>query len=315
MYKGLRVGVVVPAYNEEKLIGKTIESVPGFVDRIFVVDDCSRDRTSEITQEYMVRDPRVLLLRHEKNQGVGGAIMTGHTQALREELDAVAIMAGDAQMDPADLPNLLDPIAEGKADYTKGNRFAFRETWEVMPRIRYFANAGLSMLNKIASGYWHISDPQMGYTVISRKGLQTLDLKNITRGYQFENSMLLHLNVHDLRVVDVPVKAIYGIGEKSGISHWWALWAFSIYLLKAFFWRLKEKYIIRDFHPLVFFYAFGMLLFPAGLIFGLYLLIYRLFEGVVSGTSAMFAVLLFTTGLQFLLFAMWFDKDYTDRKR
>jgi len=179
-----------------------------------------------------------------------------------------------------------------------------------MPRLRFYANAALSMLNKIASGYWQIADPQCGYTAISAEALRELGLDQISQGYHFENSMLLHLNVHGLRVVDVPIKAIYGIGEKSGINHLWALASFSLYLLRSFLWRLQVKYVIRDFHPLVFFYLFGLLFLPVGSLLGLYLVIYRIIAGPVQSTSAIFAALLFISGLQFLLFAMWFDKDY-----
>lgn len=311
MYKGKKIGVVIPAFNEEKLISKVITTMPEFVDCMIVVDDASIDHTSRIVQEYQEQlGSRLILIRHTKNLGVGGAIISGHQRALEENLDAVAIMAGDAQMDPDELPILLDPVISGPANYSKGNRFVNREAWNRMPKVRYFANAILSLLNKIATGYWHISDPQCGYTVISRSTLQMLDLPSLSKGYHFENSILLQLNVINARVVDVPVRAIYGIGEKSGINHWWALVSFSIYLLRSFLWRLKEKYIIRDFHPLVFFYFFGFLFFSTGLALGLYLVSYRLFFGLVQATSALFATFLFTSGLQLLLFAMWFDKDY-----
>ena len=316
MYKGKRIGVVVPAHNEEALVGRVIETMPDLVDRIIVVDDASRDRTGEVVRAYQASmGGRLVLVRHEQTQGVGGAIITGHLRALDEGMDVVAVMAGDAQMDPEELPRVLDPVVDDQADYAKGNRFASGEAWQRMPRIRYFANAALSMLTKIAAGYWHVADPQCGYTAISRRALQTLNLDQLSKGYQFENSMLVHLNVHNLRVVDVPVRPVYGIGEKSGINHLWALVTFSIYLVRAFWWRLKEKYVIRDLHPLVFFYLFGLLFCPTGLLLGLYLVAYRLLLGSVEATSALFAAFLFMSGLQLILFAMWFDKDYGDRFR
>lgn len=311
MYQGKKIAVVVPAYNEEKLVARVIQTTPDFVDRIIVVDDASQDRTCHVVSELLPEYAgRLLLVQHTTNQGVGGAILSGHRKAIDEGMDVMAVMAGDAQMDPADLPAILDPVVENKADYSKGNRFINGQAWKHMPRVRYFANAGLSMLNKIAVGYWHISDPQCGYTAITRQALERIDFENLRRGYHFENSVLLALNIHQLRVVDVPIQAIYGIGEKSGINHLWALVSFSFYLLGSFLNRLKEKYIIRDFHPLVFFYAFGLLFLLIGLLLGSYLFIFRLFIGLVSATSALFATFLFTTGLQFLLFAMWFDKDY-----
>ena len=224
MYQGKRVAVVVPAYNEERLIGKVIETMPDFVDRIIVVDDASHDDTARVVEGcQQTPDCRVDLVRHPANQGVGGAILSGHKRALEAEADVIAVMAGDAQMDPADLPAILDPVVEGRADYSKGNRFIRGEAWRNMPRLRYFANAGLSMLNKIAIGYWHVADPQCGYTAISRPALQLIQGAEIRRGYHFENSMLLTLNIYGLRVIDVPIYAIYGIGEKSGINHLWAL--------------------------------------------------------------------------------------------
>lgn len=314
MYRGKKIGVVIPAYNEEKLVGRVITTAPDFVDRLIVVDDASNDQTSEVVQSYQAQfGERLILIRLPQNMGVGGAVITGHRRALEEGMEVVAIMAGDAQMDPADLEIVLDPVVEGRADYAKGNRFINGEAWRHMPRVRFFANAALSMLNKIASGYWQIADPQCGYTAISASALRRLDLERISRGYHFENSVLLNLNVLNLRVVDVPIRAVYGIGEKSGINHLWALISFSFYLMKAFLWRLKEKYVIRDFHPLVFFYLFGLLFGPLGFFFGVYLVFYRLFAGPVQATSALFAVLLFISGLQFLLFAMWFDKDYQQR--
>jgi glycosyltransferase involved in cell wall biosynthesis len=316
MYRGAKIGVIVPAYNEAKLIGRVLETMPEYVDKIIVVDDASDDHTSEVVQPYESSlGGRLVLIRHEVNQGVGGAIITGHHRALAEGMDVVAVMAGDAQMDPSELRRVLAPVIKGRADYAKGNRFSSGEAWRTMPKVRYFANATLSMLTKIASGHWHIADPQCGYTAISRQVLETLDLDRLSKGYQFENSMLVNLNVLNLRVVDVPVRPIYGIGENSGIQHGWAVLAFALYLARSFVWRLKEKYIIRDFHPLVFFYLFGLLFCPPGLLFGLYLLAYRLMVGEVQATSALFAVFLFTSGLQFLLFAMWFDKDYVGTAR
>ncbi len=316
MLTNKRIAVVVPAYNEEKLIGRVIETMPDFVDTIIVVDDASKDLTADIVKSYLpTREDRLLFIQHEKNQGVGGAIISGHRRALAEGMDVVAVMAGDAQMDPAELSRVVGPVVNQRADYAKGNRFFSGEAWQIMPKVRYFGNAALSMLNKIASGYWHISDPQCGYTAISRYALTTLDLNRLSQRYQFENSMLIHLNLFNMRVVDVPVKPIYGIGEKSGFKSGWAVLAFSVYLGQSFFWRMKEKYIIRDFHPLVFFYFFGLLFCPTGLLFGLYLLTYRLMVGPVKETSALFAMFLFTSGLQFLLFAMWFDKDYSDSSR
>ncbi len=311
MYKDARIGVVVPAYNEEKLIGRVLETMPDFVDYVVVVDDCSQDRTYEIANAHRQRwGDRLEIIRHEVNHGVGEAIITGYRRALELNLDVMAVMAGDAQMDPEDLTRVIDPVIEARADYTKGNRLFTGEVWNTMPRHRFFGNNILSLMTKVASGYWHVADSQGGYTAISLRALRMLDLDRIGKGYEFENSMLIHLNVFNLPVVNVPVRPIYGIGEKSGIRLWRVVPSMSWYLLKGFFWRLKEKYVLRDFHPLLLFYAAGLTLFLPGFLFGLYLVVYRLLVDEVSATSALFAVLMFTSGLQLLLFAMWIDMEY-----
>lgn len=314
MYKNKKIAVIVPAHNEENLVSKVIDTMPDFVDEIIVVDDCSKDTTSEVVKAYVDQAPeRIRLIRHETNMGVGGAILSGHKQALEDGMDIMAIMAGDAQMDPDDLPAILDPVADGEADFSKGNRFINGEAWLKMPRVRFFANAGLSFINKFASGYWHISDPQCGYTAISSDILKKINIQKLSYGYHFENSLLIHLNMVNARVVDVPIKAIYGIGERSGINHVIALFTFSIFLYKAFWWRLTQKYVIRDFHPLFFFYVFGLLFFLVGFAFGIYLAALRIAGQLITSNSVMFAVFLLTTGLQMLLFAMWFDRDYLRR--
>ncbi len=316
MYLNARVGVVVPARNEEKLIGQVLATMPDFVDRIVVVDDCSSDMTSEVATSYSHQlGERLECIRLPVNEGVGGAVITGYRRAIECKLDVMAVMAGDAQMDPAELAQVIEPIINGEADYVKGNRLYTGEAWERMPRYRYFGNNVLSLLTKIASGYWHIADAQGGYTAISLHALKMLNLERIGKRYEFENSMLIHLNVLNLPAVNVPVRPIYGIGEKSGIRLWRVIPSMSWYLTRGFFWRLKHKYMIRDFHPLVFFYMAGFLFLPIGLLFGFYLVIYRLFIGPAAATSALFAALFLISGLQFLLFAMWFDAEYGRNQR
>lgn len=243
MYKNKQIAAVVTAYNEEKMVGRVITTMPDIVDVIIVVDDASMDRTSEVVESYRgSMGDRLVLIRHVKNQGSGGSVLTGHRRALEMGMDVCVAMAGDAQMDPEDMPRVLDPVVENRADYVKGNRFYNGEAWKKMPKVRYFGNAGLSLLNKFASGYWRIGDPQCGYTSISRQTLETLDFEKICKRYHFENSMLMHLNILGARVMDVPVKAIYGVGEESGINHVWALFSFSWFMVSNFFWRIWEKY-------------------------------------------------------------------------
>ncbi len=312
MYRGKRTGVVVPAYNEEKQIYRVLEGIPDFVDTIIVVDDASSDGTAEVVKKYISdhRDERVILIRHDKNQGVGGAIATGYKKAIELELDAVAVMAGDGQMDPADLPSLLDPIVEDRADYVKGNRLFTGEAWKKIPKVRYLGNAFLSLLTKIASGYWHIADSQTGYTVINRRALLAIDWDTIYKRYGVPNDILIKLNIVNMRVMDVPVNPLYNVGEKSKMKIPKVILPISMLLLRGFFRRMWEKYVIRDFHPLVFFYTAGVVLTIPGLIFGLYLFIIRLMGHGVAPTSALFAMFLTISGIQFLLFAMWFDMEY-----
>ena len=311
MYKGKLIGVVVPAFNEEQLIGRTLDTIPGFVDKIVVVDDHSRDTTVERVQERVARQPdRFVLIQHEVNRGVGGAIATGYTWCRDHEMDVTAVMAGDAQMDPDDLPALLDPVVSGEVDYAKGNRLFTGDAWNQIPKIRYLGNSVMSLLTKIASGYWHVADSQSGYTAINLKALKTIHWDQMYRRYGQPNDLLVRLNVYNFRVRDVPVQPVYNIGEKSGVRPLRMIPRLSWLLFKLFLYRMVQKYVIRDFHPLVFFYASGGAMFLLGLVLGVYLLACRILAGPVAATSALFAVFLFVTGMQSLFFAMWFDMNY-----
>jgi glycosyltransferase involved in cell wall biosynthesis len=299
------VAVVVPAHDEERLVGATIAGIPDFVDRIYVVDDASRDATAERAQG----DPRVTLLRHERNRGVGAAIVTGYRQAVADRVDVTCVMAADNQMDPADLRTLAEPVARGEVDYAKANRLFTGEAWRVMPRTRYLGNAVLSFLTKIASGYWHVADSQSGYTAVALPTLERLDLDRLYPRYGFPNDMLVHLNVWNARVRDFPSRPVYGVGEQSGIRLHTVVPSISWLLLKAFLWRLKEKYVIRDFHPLVFFYFLGFLMTAVGLGLGIAIAVLRgLGENITPATVVLVALLLIA-GSQFTLFAMWFDME------
>jgi glycosyltransferase involved in cell wall biosynthesis len=287
--------------------------MPEWVDHVVVVDDCSQDETANQVRAYESRmDGRLHLICHHANQGVGGAIASGYKWCRDHEnsVDVAVVMAGDAQMDPTDLPALLDPVVSGEVDYAKGNRLFTGDAWNQIPKVRYLGNSMLSLLTKIASGYWHVADSQSGYTAINAKALTVIDWDKMYRRYGQPNDLLVRLNVHNFRVADVPVTPVYNIGENSGMRPLRMIPRLLWLLLKLFTYRMWQKYIIRDFHPLVFFYAMGAGLFVPGALFGLYLFIYRLFVGPIAPTSALFAVFLFVTGLQSLFFAMWFDMDY-----
>jgi glycosyltransferase involved in cell wall biosynthesis len=315
VFENKSIGVVVPAFNEERLIGRVLETMPPMVDRVIVVDDASTDSTPQVVESYAQRDARILLLRHAVNQGVGGAIAAGYARAVEDGVDIVVVMAGDAQMDPADLPELVRPVARGEVDYAKGNRLFSGESWHMIPHYRYLGNALLSLLTKIASGYWHIADSQTGYAAISAEALRRLDLNGIYKRYGMPNDLLIKLNCVNARVRDIPVRPVYDIGEKSGIRLRKVIPTLSLLLLKGFFVRLVRKYVILDFHPLVFFYTLGLLITPVGLLLGLILFFYRLLGYGVAVTSALFAAFLVISGFQLLFFAMWFDMEYNKELR
>lgn len=316
MYKNKTICVVVPAHNEETQIGKVIETAPGFVDRIVIINDKSSDKTSDVVRGYQTgaNAERVVLIEHEINQGVGGAIASGYKWARDHDMDVAVVMAGDGQMDPDDMPALLDPVVDEGVDYAKGNRLVHAESHHV-PRVRFWGNAVLSLLTKIASGYWHVADSQTGYTAIGRQALRLLDWDSMYKRYGQPNDLLVMLNVFNLRVRDVPIRPVYNVGEKSGIRIRKVLFTISTLLVRRFFWRLKEKYVIRDFHPLIFFYGLGFLLLLLSLVFFVRLCVLWWSDGtapVLTAISLMFST---SMGLQALFFAMWFDMDVNKHLR
>jgi glycosyltransferase involved in cell wall biosynthesis len=307
VFEGKRVGVVVPAFDEETLIATTLGGIPPLVDRIIVVDDGSSDRTAECARE--TGDPRVEVVSHERRSGVGAATITGYRRALADGVDVVAVMNGDNQMDAEDLPTLVEPVARGELDYSKANRLSTGQAWQLIPKTRFFGNAILSMLTKIASGYWHVADSQSGYTVISREMLERLDLDRVYTQYGFPNDMLVHLNVWNARVRDFPSRPIYGVGERSAMRYRHVVPRISWLLLKGFFWRLWEKYVKRDFHPLVFFYVMGFIATVTGIGLGLVVVAFRIAGDSIPVATVVLVAVLVISGLQFTLFAMWFDME------
>jgi glycosyltransferase involved in cell wall biosynthesis len=293
MYLNKTVAVVVPAYREEKLIEKMLTSIPEFVDKVIVVDDASPDNTSAVVRGASRRDERIELIEHSANQGVGGAIITGYKRAAELNMEVTVVMAGDGQMDPEDLPNIVEPVAEGTAAYTKGNRLFQGDAWHMIPHLRYLGNSFLSLLTKVASGYWHIADSQTGYTAISLQVLKKINLDSIYKGYGMPNDMLIKLNQYDFRVRDVHVRPVYNIGER----------------------RLFVKYVIKDFHPLVFFYALAFLLLTVSFPLTIRLLYIWGTEGAIPKINALALVFTLVSGLQSLFFGMWFDMEYNKHLR
>lgn len=239
MYRQLSVAVVIPAFNEEAAIERAIDAVPDFVDHVIVVDDASVDATGALARRS--RERVVHTIHHAANRGVGAAIVTGYRRALALGIDVVAVMAGDGQMDPRDLPALIDPIADGSADYSKGNRFADPDVWRAMPTTRIVGNLMLSAATKVTSGYWHVFDSQCGYTVISREALLAIDLDRVFPRYGYPNDLLARLHAAGVRVCDVPVRPVYGPSWKSGIGLHTVIYPVAFVLLRSWASRVSKE--------------------------------------------------------------------------
>lgn len=241
MYNKIAVGVIIRAYNEEKFISRVIESLPAFVDRIYVVNDASTDRTSELVLQAKKKHPGVILINRRTRGGAGSATISGHLRALQDDNGVIVTLDGDGQMDPRLISRFIDPIACGDADYVKGNRLSTRADRREMPLFRTIGNFILTNLTRIASGYWHISDPQNGYTAISIDTLRKLDLTSLEKGFAFENDMLVKLNVVGARVKDISHAAVYN-GQRSKIRYFSFVYRTTWVLLKGGIWRIWVKY-------------------------------------------------------------------------
>ncbi|MDR2461297.1 MAG: glycosyltransferase family 2 protein [Deltaproteobacteria bacterium] len=309
MYKGKSLCAVVPAYNEEKLLTGVVDTMPQFVDHIVIINDKSTDGTLELATRLKEKDKRVVIIDHAENQGVGGSIASGYKWARDNSIDMAVVMAGDGQMDPANLPALCDLVAVEGVDYSKGNRLVYKEAYQVIPKVRFFGNAILSFLTKVASGYWHIADSQTGYTVISLRALKAIDWDKMYKRYGQPNDILVRLNVEDMLVRDVPVKPVYNIGEKSGFKPRQVLWPISRLLIKMFFWRLWKKYVIRDAHPLFLFILLGCTLLGLSFVFFLRLLYLWISHGQMPEITLIIMLFTMTLGVQSFLFGIWMDMD------
>lgn len=307
-FAGRRISVVIPCHNEETQIPKVLDTLPPYITHVVVIDDCSTDGTVKVVEDRMQRDPRIALIRHEVNQGVGGAIASGYAWSRDQGVDAAVVMAGDAQMNPADLPAVLAPVLLEGVDYAKGNRL-LHPLNDRIPRVRFFGNSALSLLTKIASGYWHIADSQCGYTAIGARALARIDWDRMYRRYGQPNDLLVTLNVHNMRVRDVEVEPVYGVGERSGFRAHRMIGPIGRLLWRKFWWRMREKYVIQDFHPLVFFYACAMLFSVVSVALFARLVVLWIARGHAPEMTAM--ALMFSLGysLQSLFFAMWMDME------
>lgn len=318
MYEGATIAVVVPAYNEEGHVGEVIDTMPTFVDRIYVVDDASVDGTwteiqrhaamvndsrSDETDERRVYSPRVVPIRHARNRGVGAAVKTGYERALADDVDVIAVMDGDGQMDPDELDRIVEPVATGEVDYAKGTRLNRREDRLKMSGWRLFGNWVLTMLTRASSGYWQMTDPQNGFRAISKEALATVPFQSAYDSHGFTNDMLALLNSYGFRIADVSHRAEYN-DENSDIRYRRFVPELSWLLFQRFLWRLKTSYLVRGFHPLVACYPVGVGATLGGTSAAVYSLWYFSGSGFLGTLSALTVTLL---GILLFVLALWFD--------
>ncbi|WP_435099575.1 glycosyltransferase family 2 protein [Halorubrum sp. N11] len=323
MYDGQSVGVVVPAYNESGRIGEVIETMPGYVDRIYAVDDASTDETwaemrdcarrinsraAQSSPERGAGPSRVVTIQHERNRGAGAAVKTGYSRALDDGVDVIAVMDGDGQMDPAHLERIVDPVAAGEVTYAKGNRLSSRRDYERMSRWRLFGNILLTFLTRISSGYWEVTDPQNGFTAISNDGLRQVRFERLCDDYGFLNHLLFALNLDRREIADISHPSVYG-DETSTIRYATFVPRLSTLLAKNFVERIGRSYVLRRFHPLVVCYALGAMVTLTGIFGGVYTLAS---PGVDAFLGGMLSVSVGALGGLLLTLGMWFDVSEND---
>ncbi len=305
------MAVIVPALNEAAHVGDVVRRMPDYIDRIIVVDDHSTDGTAEAAEA--VGDPRVIVLRNRTNHGVGGATLLGMAEAAREGAELLVKVDGDGQMDPRQIHLLLEPLVRDGYDYAKANRFLDSGALRQMPRARLLGNFALTFLTKLASGYWHIFDPQNGFLAIRTEAFQRLPSDHLARGFFFENDMLIHLNIESCRVKDVPLPAIYG-QEESSLRIRQILVTFPLLLLRGFTIRIWEKYLLRDFSPIAIFWLLGIPPMLFGLLFGAWHWTLSFLSGKPASTGTiMLSVLPFLMGFELVLQAVILEIRETPR--
>lgn len=356
------IAVVVPCYNEETQIGMVIETMPEFVDRIIIVNDASKDKTSQVVLKHVEKSKgkglkvarpaivdsinifdradvlvsqkeamelplypqftivnntpesdRVILLNHKFNFGKGAGIITGYKFCKDWGFDCIAAMDGDGQMDPRELESICTPVVSENIDYVKGNRLIHRSAWLIIPKVRFFGNSVLSILTKLASGYWRVSDTQTGYTAISRKAINSFPIHSIYKSYGYPNDILVKLNIAMCTLREVEIKPIYNVGEQSKMNIAKVIPTVSYLLLKSFFKRLWVKYLFRDFHPLFLLYNFSFIMFFGSVPLGIKIVSKVVHEAALNPITLLGFGFLILTAIQFLLFAMWMDIQDNER--
>lgn len=306
MLEDQRIGIIVPAHNEERHILKVIMGLPDFVDRIYIIDDASSDRTAAIVTEQAVTDPRIRLWRRRRNRGLGASLVAGYRLATLEGMDIAVTMDGDGQMDPVHIPALLAPIISGKAAYSKGNRLA--DERHLMPLFRRIGNSLLTLLTKVSSGYWDLIDPQNGYTAADRAAMAIILKGPIWSRYGACNDVLINLNAARFRVASVVMPPIYR-DERSGIRIPTYIPMLSWILAKGFFRRLTRKYGGLNLHPILLFFVGGGILALTGLGFGIMSIIEKATTGSVSTGNVILTALCIISAVQLLGHAFLYDSQ------
>jgi len=306
IYRENNICVVLPAYNSEKTIEITLVSIPDYIFRIYVIDDASTDRTPEYVRNLAEKDTRIVYLRHDTHKGIGASIAAGYREALKESMDITVVITGDHQVSAALLPAFLDPIVKRKADYTVGNRLQAPEYRKGLSPGRFFGNTVMNLFTKIASGYWQLSDPQNECTAISRRALERIDPARIYPRYGYSTDILTKLNAYGFRAINVsqPVRTSGEVSGTRSTTH-----GFPRLLLNDFLWRMKEKYLILNFHPLVFFYLFGIICIVMSFFLGIFALYGKIVDMEPLFVRATLTLILLFIGSMFILLAMLFDME------
>ena len=296
-----RIAVVIPCYRVRDQIAGVLKSIGPEVWRIYCIDDACPDHSGCAVQAAAAEDPRVHLLVHETNQGVGGAVVTGYQRALRDGAEILVKIDGDGQMDPRRIKSIVEPIAQGAADYVKGNRFFNLEGLKSMPLARLIGNAGLSFFSKLSTGYWNLFDPTNGYTAIHASVARAIPMDKLSRRYFFESDMLFRLNTLRAVVTEIPMNASYS-DEKSSMNLWRILVTFPFCHVQNYLKRVFYSYFLRNFSVASVDLIVGALLLLFGTTFGAY----KWYQGIQLDTvttpgTVMLAALPVILGIQLLL--------------
>lgn len=306
MYRNKKIGVFVPAYNEEKQIGEVLKAMPEYIDIILVVDDCSCDDTSKVVKKYQKNDKRIELYRNEVNKGNGAGAKYTYQELIKRGMDIIVPIGGDGQTEPQYLPKLLDPVIDDECDFAKGNRFLEPAVYNKMPAYRYWGNIIVTMINKFSTGYYSMYDSLNGYYAIKAETLKKLNFQKLGDRYEFENSFWIQLNITNARGKDVSIPPVYK-DEKSSIklgrTAVRTLWV----LVKGFYERILHKYILFNLTPVGLFYIVGTLLTWFGVIWGAIVAITSIGEATASTATVMIAIVPLILGIQFLLQAVVLD--------